>query len=216
MVYKSTQQQRYYGNNRGFCSKWQGLLSSYNLFRFSSVVVGISGRLIVSLYTCFTSVRSASAACDYNKLAQTMCTARGMRKVYLLQNSALCSLSCSSFYFVSLQCPEPSCSMAALASMTHNRTRRWTSGWLIRECTVYQPQDQSPRRLIGTTHKANWCQVTTGMRWIKLLLVVELQHSPSKATNNAKVESTSAEWLVNMESLLVHIGECKYYVRCNL
>ena len=34
------------------------------------------------------------------------------------------------------------------------------------------------------------------MRWIKLVVVVGLRFSTSKVTNKAKVESTSAEWLV--------------------
>ena len=97
---------------------------------------------------------------------------------------------------LSLQCLELTCSMAALACLIHNRTWRWPPGWLIRECTVYKPQDHCPLQWSGTTQKANWCQVATGRRWIKLVIVLGLQYSPSKATNKTKVESMSAEWLV--------------------
>ena len=115
-------------------------------------MVRISGRLMVSL----------NALLQLDQLVQLVTTTNWLRQCAQREGRAKCTcykiqpsvLSCSSWYIVSLQCPEPSCSMAALASMTHNRTWRWPSGRLIRECTVYQPQDQSPRRLIGTTHKA--------------------------------------------------------------
>ena len=86
--------------------------------------------------------------------------------------------------------------MVALACLTHIRTWRWPLGLLIRECSVGKTQDQCPLQWSGTIHKANWCRGTSGTKWInKLLVVVELQDLPSKATNKAKVESTSAEWL---------------------
>ena len=87
--------------------------------------------------------------------------------------------------------------MVELACLTHIRTWRWLLGLLIRECSVGKTQDQCPLQLSGTIHKANWCRGTTGMKWITklLLVVVELQYLPSKATNKARVESTSAEWM---------------------
>ena len=106
---------------------------------------------------------------------------------------ALC-LSCS-YWHLSLQSLELSCSMTALAWTAHHR--RWR--WLLRgarECPVRNLQDQCPLQWSGTTHKANWCRGTAGMRWIKLVAVVELHFSTSKGTNKTKVEGTSAEWLV--------------------
>ena len=115
---------------------------------------------------------------------------------YLLHSTPL--LSCSFLMpSLTLQCLELTCSMAALACLATHRTWRWTSGRLIRECTVWKPQDHCPLQLSGTTHKANSCRKTAVTGWIKLAVeVVGLQHSPSAVTNKAKVDSTSAEWLV--------------------
>ena len=128
---------------------------------------------------------------------RNLAQARGPRNVYLLNiypTSYLISIlilrTVVPLTSHSLQCPELICIMAALACLTHHRTWHWPSGRLIQDCTVHKPQDQ----LSGTTHKANWCRGTTGRRCIKPV-VVGLQYSPSKATNKAKVESTSAEWM---------------------
>ena len=93
---------------------------------------------------------------------------------------------------------EPSCNMAVLACLTHHWTWRWPSG-RGKECSVLNPspQDQCPLQYGGTIHKANWCRGIPTMWWIKLvLLVVGVQHSTSKATNEAKVESTSAKLIL--------------------
>ena len=106
------------------------------------------------------------------------------------------SYSTSFLFLLSIQCLELTSSMVELACLTHIRTWRWLLGLLIRECSVGKTQDQCPLQLSGTIHKANWCRGTTGMKWTtKLLVVVELQDLPSKATNKVRVESTSAEWM---------------------
>ena len=50
--------------DRDVYSKWQGVLSSYSSFLFSSVVVGVFGSLIYSETERFTVVTQISGACD--------------------------------------------------------------------------------------------------------------------------------------------------------
>ena len=124
------------------CSKWQGVLPFYNWFHSSSVVVScLEGGLIVSW------TARLSDQCSYGVLSRNTVQEDWAVFLHTLQgccmNPILC-LFCLFCHFLSLQPLELTCNMAVLPSLTHIPMLRWPSGRLIRECSVYKPQDQCP------------------------------------------------------------------------
>ena len=145
---------------RASSSKWQGLPSSYNWSRSSSVVVSLEKVWLIANLNVFNMSYSYRSP---NYVAH----ARGKQHTHINYTLILC-LSCTSEH-LSLQSLELSCSMAGNTWLA--RMWRWPLGTLLK-WTVGNSQDPRPLQQSGTTHKANWCRGTAGMRWIKIILVV--------------------------------------------
>ena len=161
-----------WGGRQILSSKWQGLLSSYNWFRFSSVVVGILWRLILSLNALIQLLRSVELVTKPNWLSTGLDNLAQTYHLFVTLYPSIVYHSCSSWHLLSLQCPQLTSSIMGLACLTHNQTWHLLLGWLIRECTVWKHRTSAhfnrvvqPTRPTGVEEQQGWGEPGCWYRW---------------------------------------------------